>query len=317
MSSPFFVELMTAAGDVAQRYRFEHAPVRIGRAYDNDIILDDPYAAAHHAVIEQNQLDELTLRDLGSLNAIKQQHQRDSFFVIDGNKHYRIGHTEIRVRTVDFAIATEKMDISDHRWDGWVASVLAVIIISITSLFEQWTLDFSDQNLSQYLLTLVGVLTASAGWIGIWSLVNRLLSGRSRFGRHALIAACGLFATALWENLSSLAAYAFSWESLATFTAHPGILIGAITIYYHLMSLGLKQSERIKYYVGSVTLFAAIVVLVKNYQSSHYLRDELYMSTIYPPAVRISDEIKPEDLSKNLESLKDKVDSNRKENPED
>lgn len=317
MNKPVFVELMTASGDVAHRYRFDQLPIRIGRAYDNDIILDDSYVAAHHAIIEQNQLDELTLRDLGSANAIKQQHQRDSFFVIDGNKHYRIGHTEIRIRTLDFDITTEKIDLSDHRWDGWIASIIAVVIISITGLFEQWTRDFQDQNISQYLLILVGVLTASAGWVGAWSLVNRLLSGRSRFGRHALIAACGLLATGLWENISSLVAYAFSWESLATFTAHPGILIGAVTIYYHLMSLGLKHSERIKYYVASITIFASIVVLVQNYQSSHYLRDQLYMSTIYPPAVRISNEISLEDLSGNIESLKQKIDENRKEHPED
>lgn len=317
MSTPFFVELITAAGDVAQRYRFEHLPVRIGRAYDNDIILDDAYAAAHHAIIEQNQLDELTIRDLGSLNAIKQQHQRDTFFVIDSKKHYQIGHTEIRVRSLDFDVVAEKIDLSDHRWDGWVASIVAVMLISVTGLFEQWSRDFNDQNISQYLLTLVGILTGSAAWVGAWALLNRLLSGRSRFGRHALIAALGLLAAGLWENLSSLAAYAFSWESLATFTAHPDILIGAVTIYYHLMSLGLKQSERIKYYVSAITLFSSLVVLVQNYQSSHYLRDELYMSTIYPPVVRISDEIQLQDLSKNIEFLKQQVDANREENPED
>lgn len=317
MNKPIFVELMTAAGDVAQRFRFDQLPIRIGRAYDNDIILDDAYAAAHHAIIELNQLEELTLRDLGSVNAIKQDHLRDNFFVVNSDAHYRLGHSELRIRPIDYKISAEKLDESDHRWDGWRAAIVALIVISITTLFEQWSTDYQEKNVSQYLLTLVGVLTAVAGWIGSWSLVNRLLSGRTRFGRHALIAACGLLITAIWETLSSLLAYAFSIESLATFTAHPGIFIAAAIIYYHLMSLGLKQSERIKLYVGGITLFASMVVLIQNYQSSHYLRDQLYMDAIYPPAVRMSGEITLEDLSKDVEGLKEIADRDRKEHPED
>lgn len=316
MNKPFFIEIMTAAGDVAHRFRFEQLPVRIGRAYDNDIILDDPYAAAHHAIIELNQLDELTLRDLGSLNSIKHNHQRDNFFVVNGDAHYRLGRSELRIRPIDFQIAEEKPDLSDHRWDGWRTTIIGVIIISLTGLFEQWSTDFSDKNLSEYLLSLVAILTATAGWIGLWSLLNRLLGGRTRFGRHTLIAACGLLATGIWENLSSIVAYAFSWESLSTFTALPAIFIGATTIYYHLMSLGIKESERIKLYVGGITLFASIVVLAQNYQSSNYLRDKLYMDVIYPPAVRISDEITLEDLSKDIEALQKIADKDRKEHPE-
>ncbi len=317
MNKPIFVELMTAAGDVAQRFRCEQLPIRIGRAYDNDIILDDPYAAAHHAVIEMNQLEELTLRDLGSLNAIKQDHQRDSFFVIKSDAEYRLGRSELRIRTIDYRIPAEKLDESDHRWDGWRTAIVALILLSATALFEQWSSDYTDKNISEYLLTLVGVLTAAGGWIGAWSLVNRLLSGRTRFGRHALIAACGLLATAIWETLSSLLAYAFSIESLATFTSHPGIFIGAAAIYYHLMSLGIKQSERIKYYVGGITLFASLIVLIQNYQSSHYLRDKLYMDTIYPPAVRLSGEVTLDELSTAIEGLKETADKDRKEHPED
>lgn len=317
MNKPFFIEIMTAAGDVAHRFRFEHLPVSIGRAYDNDIILDDPYAAAHHAVIEMNQLDELTLRDLGSKNSIKHNHQSDNFFVINGDTHYRLGRSELRIRAIDFQVAEEKEDLSDHRWDGWVTTIIGIVLIGITGLFEQWSTDFSDKDVSEYLLTLVALLTGAAAWVGVWALLNRLLSGRTRFGRHTIIAACGLLVSGLWENLSNIIAYAFSWEPLATFTALPGILIGACVIYYHLMSLGIKESERIKFYVSGLTLFAAIVVLVQNYQSSHYLRDKLYMDVIYPPYVRVSDEITLEDLSKDIEGLQEIADKDRKENPED
>ena len=33
--------------DVAARYRFIDVPITVGRAYDNDVIVDDPHVAAH------------------------------------------------------------------------------------------------------------------------------------------------------------------------------------------------------------------------------------------------------------------------------
>ena len=42
---PWFIETLARNGDVLHRHRVERLPIRIGRGYDNDYILDDvtPY----------------------------------------------------------------------------------------------------------------------------------------------------------------------------------------------------------------------------------------------------------------------------------
>ncbi len=46
------------------------ASIRIGRALDNDLVLDDPYCAAHHARLEIGIDGTARLVDLGTGNGI-------------------------------------------------------------------------------------------------------------------------------------------------------------------------------------------------------------------------------------------------------
>ena len=43
-----WVEILSRHRDIAARFRFPGPEVRIGRGYDNDVIVDDPYVAARH-----------------------------------------------------------------------------------------------------------------------------------------------------------------------------------------------------------------------------------------------------------------------------
>ena len=61
MSFFYFVELLSNNGDVQQRHKFTDLPVRLGRSYNNDIILDDHHTAGEHAVIEINEHGNLVI----------------------------------------------------------------------------------------------------------------------------------------------------------------------------------------------------------------------------------------------------------------
>jgi pSer/pThr/pTyr-binding forkhead associated (FHA) protein len=54
---------------VLHRHRVDSLPIRIGRGYDNDLILDDDYAAPPRAGRAGRQ-GRLLLRDLGTRNGI-------------------------------------------------------------------------------------------------------------------------------------------------------------------------------------------------------------------------------------------------------
>ncbi len=313
MNPTLFVEQLTSDGEVIHRHKISQLPIRLGRAYDNDIILDDPHTAAHHAQIELNQLDELIISDLDSVNGITQANNRESFFVVDGDAVYRLGHTLLRIRTPDYQVTAEQANVGNLRWEGVLPMLAGFALLLTTGLLTTWLSDLNQGTLSKYLLELVSVVGFALGWSGIWAVFSKLFNGQARFGRHLFIVSLGLSGLELWNMLSSMLAYAFSWETLAHFTVHPLIFISAITLYFHMRTAGNKRPGRLKLYLLALALVGSGISMTKQYQSSNHLGDALYLNQLYPPALRLSSDISLTDFMENVDALKSKVDSNRKD----
>jgi len=313
MTFPIFVEIVTPDGDVKHRYAFTKLPIRIGRAYDNDIILDDPHTAAHHAKIEYNQLDELIIADCGSLSGITQQRKREDFFVVNGDQPYRLGRTLLRIRTRNYEVTPELTDNTNHHWDGLLPAFAGVVLLILIGLLTTWISDITESNFSKYLLELVGVLGFVACWSGVWALFSKLFSGHARFGRHLWIASCGLVALESWDLLSGIIAFAFSWESLAVFSNHPPIFICALVIYFHLQATGNKHLSRLKIILAGLAVIGSAITMTKQYQATSHLASQLYMNELYPPALRISRDRNLDEFIIEINSLKKVVDNARKD----
>ncbi|MFC3115852.1 FHA domain-containing protein [Cellvibrio fontiphilus] len=316
MSRPVFIELLTPDGEVLHRHKHNQLPIRIGRAYDNDIILDDPHTAAHHAQIELNQLDELIISDLDSFNGITRANSRERFFVVDGDAVYRLGHTRLRIRTPDYQVAAEQTDFTNHRWEGLLPATVGLLLLLTTGLLTTWLSDLNQGSLGKYLLELVSVFGFALGWSGIWAIFSKLFSGHARFGRHLFIVSLCLTGLEVWDYLSSMLAYAFSWEVLAHFTVHPLIFICAIALYFHLRTAGNKKPGRLKFYLLALALAGTGISMTKQYQASNHLGDALYLSQLYPPALRISRDVSLAELMSNIDELQATVDADRKESSE-
>lgn len=316
MSLPIFVEILNPDGSVHSRQSFHHLPIRIGRAYDNEVILDDPHTGAHHALIEQNQLDELVLRDLGSVNGISLNNERENDFVVDGNAQYRLGHTRLRIRSRHFEVAPELEDAINHRWEGWKPALSGLLLAALTSLANTWFNDLSQSDFSRYLLALIYMLIAALGWSGVWALLGRLFTGHAHFGRQLFITGAAFLVFECWENLSSLLAYAFSWETLANFTSHPSVLIFAVVLYFQLRTAGFKKPERLKFYLTGLMLLTSAVILTKQYQASNHFADQLYLSRLYPPSMRLSANEARDGFIADMRHLQEQVDKDRKPNPD-
>ncbi|MGH8034521.1 MAG: FHA domain-containing protein, partial [Lysobacterales bacterium] len=61
------IEVLNRSGQVVQRLAWNGRKLSIGRAYDNDVIVDDRYVCPHHLELAQDS-GRLLARDLGSIN---------------------------------------------------------------------------------------------------------------------------------------------------------------------------------------------------------------------------------------------------------
>jgi len=95
MEEIVWIETLSRHREVATRQRCRGPVVRVGRAYDNDVVIDDPYVAAYHLRIARDGDGRLVAEDLGSLNGlfVDRDRTRRTQIVLEGDRPIRIGGT--------------------------------------------------------------------------------------------------------------------------------------------------------------------------------------------------------------------------------
>jgi pSer/pThr/pTyr-binding forkhead associated (FHA) protein len=287
--APYFIELLTPDKSLRARYRFEQLPIRIGRGYDNDLILDDPYIATHHAIIEQSETGDLHLRDLGSKNGLVHLGKRQSQVALNDDI-IRLGHTNIRVRDVTFKVKNELTDTAAHSWEGWPPALTGVGMITLSVLISTWLSLVEKSSAVNYISAIALTFCIVLIWCGCWAFANRVISigGQTRFGRHLFIVGCATLIYDLWDVLSITFAYAFSLEFLTRYGNHIAMAIMAGMIFFHLCTVNHQYSKRFLYACMALSAIGSGLILMNNYQRSGQLADELYMTHLLPPALRQS-----------------------------
>jgi hypothetical protein len=288
MSAPYFVETLARNGDVLHRHQVDALPIRLGRGYDNDFIVDDIHCAPRHAIIESDPEGRMVLRDLGTRNGVIHQGKRKDSLVMTGDTVVRLGHTSMRVRAADFPVPAELVDRTMHGWEGGMPGLVGMFLIGVFSVLTVWLNDTQSFQLIRYLQALAYGIGAGLAWGGAWAFANRLFGRHARLGRHLFIFGCGIAAITVFKLGSSALAYSFSLESLTRYGSHAAILLAAGMLYFHLSTVKPHSSQRFAVTCLILALLASGLTLISNEQRGGRIGDELYMSVLMPPAMRVA-----------------------------
>ncbi|WP_322399711.1 FHA domain-containing protein [Massilia luteola] len=317
MNGPWFIELLARNGDVLQRQCVAALPIRIGRGYDNDVILDDDYAAAAHAVVELDPAGRLLLRDLGSRNGIVVAGRRLHEAALSGDTVVRIGHTPLRVRAADFPVAPELLDRTFHGWEGVLPGSIGLVLAGAVALLARWLGDTDYFAWARYAEALAGGLAAALLWGGVWAFANRLFGRHARLGRHLFVFGCGAAAIAGYALLGSTLGYAFSAEGFTHYASHVATLLLAGMIYFHLCTIRPQNRVRYRWICAGLAVLSSSLILAGNVQRTGRLSDELYMPVLMPPAVRLSPDHGVDEFMREVDAMKGPLDRGRGRKPGD
>jgi hypothetical protein len=235
-----WVEILSRQHEIAARFRLSGPEARIGRGYNNDIIVDDPYVAAEHLRLFRDQAGQLVVEDLGSANGVylNGSTQRLGRIIVDGKQPIRIGHTFLRIREGNFAVERERVGRPDrHGLPIILAALLAVALLGLDEA-RIWLVQTVEVQPTTYLGPLLGMVITVLGWAGMWALLSRIFSGSSRFLRNLLITLTGGLAMALYSVIAQFAAYALTWSAGVTYSFAAIWAIAAIMCFFHLEKIG-------------------------------------------------------------------------------
>lgn len=210
-------------------------PCRIGRGYDCDVIVSDPYVDAHHVEITLNpDQDGWLVRDLESVNgfsAITDSGDisgKDCHILSSGNKVV-LGHTEIRLLKPDHPVtAAKKMIQASAMWqfvsrplNDWMLFILAGLVMAGWSFLEIWTENAMQTLLINVCVSAVFILVWSAGW----SIAGRFIKHKSNFNAHiAVISLYFILSTVLWMM-----------QSYIVFLLNQNIVSDAINVVWNVV----------------------------------------------------------------------------------
>jgi hypothetical protein len=275
------------------------------------VIVDDAFMAPHHALIEAEDADTLVLRDLGSRNGVVVKGKRRQRVALDGDTVVRLGHTSLRVRAASHGVAPELVDRTMHGFEGALPGLVGAVLTVMVSLFAMWLADTQSFELIRYLSAVAFGLGAALVWSGIWAFANRLFGRHARLGRHLFIFGSGVAALAVLRLAASSLGYAFSLEPFTRYGSHVAIALAAAMVYFHLTTVRPQRPRRSAFICIGLAVLGSGLALIANEQRSGRLGDELYMSVLMPPQMRVSPDHSVDEYMGQVGAMKARLDMER------
>jgi FHA domain len=283
-----WVEVLSRHRDIAARFRIAASEARIGRGYDNDVIIDDPYVAAQHLRVFRDEAGQLVAEDLGSANGtfLDGGRQRLERFVVDGKHPIRVGKTHLRIRDVNHEVERERVAATE--WETLPVAAAAALGASLLGLsaLQIWLVQTAELRASSYLAPLLGIVAMVLVWAGLWALLSRIFSGSAHLLRNLLIALAGGLVFSLYHELARLLAFSWNWSAASTYQYVVSWSILAAVCFLHLREVG---RTRLKLKAAIVVALFVVAIAFQTLQRSEAFSDDgrqYRAHQLMPPALR-------------------------------
>jgi hypothetical protein len=219
------------------------------------------------------------------------------------------GDTHLRLRLAEHVLEPERpLHAPRSLWHAAWPTAVAGILVLAAVVFDTW-LDTDPGDWTRTMAgMLIGALTGAVTWCGSWSLVSKIFTRRHHFGWHVRVLLLGVLAILTTETATRLVAFSLSWPTISGFSFLLQLAIAAAMLYFHALGLEPRRPARLR--IVAVAMFAASVALTLwfNQQNRDRYADELYMTHLFPPALRLARPVDPEAFVQALQPLQARLD---------
>lgn len=196
MAALGYLEILDGKGAVSERIAVDSFPLTIGRAYGNQVIVDDPFVCPLHLKIFQDEQGRLLASDLDSVNGIYSASSKDRVaqLVLQSGSQFRIGHTTLRYVSVDHPLAPTQVDRAvkaSPLASPYAAAVAGVVLVLLLCL-DAYLSSVERVSFARIIGEPWITVSMLATWAGMWALASRIIVSRFNFAAHVTIACLAL-----------------------------------------------------------------------------------------------------------------------------
>ncbi len=310
------LEVLDRDGHVRQYLPIASWPVSVGRALDNDLVLDDVHIAPHHfsVAIDEAGVFVQVGETINGLRAGGTRLERGERSAV-GNQALRldVGDSHLCLRLAEHPLAPE-LPIRTPRtlWHSVWPPLSAGLLVLVTLLFITW-LDTDPDELTRALGDmLVKALSASLAWCAGWALLSKIFTRRSHFWWHVRVLLIAVLAIEAVTTGAHLLAYALSWPAISDFAFVLVYAVAAATIYFHVLGIEPRKPGRMRAVMLGVFIAGSGLSLWFNLQARDQFGEELYMNHLFPPTWRLAKPVDSATFVKNAAPLQATLDEKAK-----
>ena len=209
----------------------------IGRSVDADVSVSDPYVAASHLSISVSPQGEIFATDQGSKNAsrIDGKPLKAGERIALASRRVEVGRTCIRIRASWDPLEPELSNkwLSNIAPTGLLgATLIGLILVLAQSIYGTW-LEAPQDLLGTAIGDVLFVFGLVALWAAFWSILTRIIKGHWSWVTHLAIALLLVAVFTLFDDVATLAWFAFSLPHFETVSLAALIVMSMALIYLH------------------------------------------------------------------------------------
>jgi hypothetical protein len=309
------LEVLNRNSQVVQRVVWDGAPLRIGRALDNQLVVADPYVCPYHLELSLQEAGP-SVRDPGSINGsyLNNGKQRLQTINLRDGMTVHFGHSQLRFHSTGAVLAPTLRDAARLGALAKLSNPLVLLGLALLALLALFAGEWLEEPgrlewlsiAEEMSYPVIGVIA----WAGFWALINRVLAHRSHFAVHLGIAFAGVAGLFGLSQATSLLGFALDLDSAVWWMEWLGrILVLSLVVYAHLhyFSQAAVRNQAMLAGIAALLLFGtpAVGSLIERTQfSSLPWLDPL----LRPPAFQLRDGVPVEEFLQRAQSLRERVD---------
>jgi Inner membrane component of T3SS, cytoplasmic domain len=281
-------------------------PLRIGRAYDNDIVLADPFVAPHELVIDSHD-GRWTVRLLGNINQvlINGAPVRNDSVEIKSGDRITLGRTDLLAFAPEHPIdPTRKLLLSAWITPGrvgpWLMFCVMLGICAIDMLVEflQSSVDLKWQDYGYGGLFSLAII---ALWAGLWAMTGRVLRHQPYFFVQLLATSLVGFGTTFLAPLADYLEFITSSAVISQITNYAlGIVILTILLKLNLFfATNIRNTTRTALAISCVLV--GLIYASQRFSEEEFKADPEFANAVKPPFAHLGSERTIEALMTELE----------------
>jgi pSer/pThr/pTyr-binding forkhead associated (FHA) protein len=288
------VEVLDRDGHARQVIPVRQWPVTIGRRVTCDVVLDDAHVADEHAEISEVD-GVLTLRVGQSVNGVEWTGTRlkaGATGMLPPGEVFQVGATRLRVRRAADPVEPERPLEADLP-TGRVPLALIVIAFLAWTVTAQWIRTDPDGRLIDYVPVVLGSVGVTLIWSLLWALGSKIFRQRFEFWPHARTAFSYFFLAEVVPVSLVLLSYMVGWTFFSRIANFALAAIFAALVAEHLARIVPTRRRAVAYTMAALFAAGSAIVVTRNYQVHDGPFNELYVSMLAPPVLRLTSAVTP------------------------